>query len=397
MPLSVPSTEQLVLALQAAGHEKGIDAAAVVRLGAVGRKLYAEKGNDPLHFVSGAARLHSRDARQAIRRANEEARDPTAVMQSARRMLAAGGADAVARFDELIEGVVASAPRANTVEPPRELIDWLARRIATRSDEGLSSRVKELAALAKKRRKRTLLHLYRHRGSGAVPRPLAFESSGWVGLSAAVDARPPELSASVVVVDPALELAATSSSSELRLPWPTDALVASATRWLVLALDPSGQTPLDVSDAPKPIAELLLRANTVPRESPAIRIVSSAARALARDVQRGERIVIASIEPPGMEEVAALRARGAEVLRPPFGPTLVAEVDAILAVKSALAATDCDPRWVAPLAAAGPGQHVVDDALCPSVLCGEGAIPDDVATAIARARARALLDAKRSL
>src|SRR5262249_8402137 len=54
-----PPTEQLLLALQAQGHETHIDPDAVFRLGDLTRSLLGEKGNDPTHFASGAARIHS--------------------------------------------------------------------------------------------------------------------------------------------------------------------------------------------------------------------------------------------------------------------------------------------------------------------------------------------------
>src|SRR6185369_12016470 len=56
-----PSTEQLLLALQRLGHERQIEREPILKLGDLARSLFAEKGNNPTHFVSGAGKIHSRN------------------------------------------------------------------------------------------------------------------------------------------------------------------------------------------------------------------------------------------------------------------------------------------------------------------------------------------------
>src|SRR5262249_55860876 len=69
-----PPTEQLLLGLQRLGHEKGTALEAVMRLGERARQLFAEKGNPPIHYASGAARLHSRYVAKLLAVADERRR-----------------------------------------------------------------------------------------------------------------------------------------------------------------------------------------------------------------------------------------------------------------------------------------------------------------------------------
>ncbi|TMQ11343.1 MAG: hypothetical protein E6J91_23225 [Deltaproteobacteria bacterium] len=66
-----PSTEQLILALQARGHETGIDVEPIARLAQMYRVLFEGKGNSPMHFVSGASMLHSRNVPAVTAQAKE--------------------------------------------------------------------------------------------------------------------------------------------------------------------------------------------------------------------------------------------------------------------------------------------------------------------------------------
>ncbi len=237
-----PSTEQLLLALQRRGHETHIDRDAVLTLGELARPLFAERGTDPTHFISGSARLHSRYlgplAREAAARKVAAREFIYQVGQIARgRDLWNGEAFPADLFDAAVGTMRAAEPH----RPAPAMESVLAQGLARVSQPELGAVCADLFTRAHKNRKRSVLCLV---SSSSFPfaGPLPWDTGDLCGTALPIDQatldratvgdRPPHY----ILHDAVLSPPASWLPTVPRLVMPFSAIVAEATVTLVAAL-----------------------------------------------------------------------------------------------------------------------------------------------------------------
>jgi 4-hydroxy 2-oxovalerate aldolase len=184
------STEHLVLLLQRLGHEKKIDTEAVMRLGDVARSLFAERGNDPTNFASGAARLHSRYIPGVLKTAEERGRAPrTLLVQVGIEFARRGGRPTRVLGPDLLDAACEATPSAVPAPPSDAMIEAIAQGIERVSRVDVQAIGDTLFVRACKRRKKSVLHLV---PSADFPfaAPLPWEGEGFVGLTVPITGDP---------------------------------------------------------------------------------------------------------------------------------------------------------------------------------------------------------------
>ncbi|MEJ7604658.1 MAG: hypothetical protein WKG01_42790, partial [Kofleriaceae bacterium] len=126
-------TEQLILALQMMGHELDIDVAPIARLSSQYRGLFEGKGNDPMHFVSGASMLHSRNVPAVIEQAKQRGLSLADFMVRVGREARKDNClDHFVFTPELFDRAAASCKRGGSGEPSDALVGAIAERITAR-------------------------------------------------------------------------------------------------------------------------------------------------------------------------------------------------------------------------------------------------------------------------
>jgi len=372
-----PPTEQLLLALQALRHEMDVRREHVFQAGALARALFAASGNDPLHFVSGVARLHSRVLPDLHRAARETGRSATEVIarvgvELTRRGLSCRGA--LPR--EIVDQACRDAPPQPRLVPSGELVGVIAEDIASASRAGLRSLAEALFVRSHKRHKVSVLHLVRA-ADFPFTRPLPWESAEHVGVTVPVDAGA-DCSGIEAARAPGILLLDESLAHRDDLPplaW--QRLVDSFLRMLAdvtadLAALHAGGKPcvLDARDIEGEwIARRLSerRIQVSPRASSAgerLFIVRGDALGSLPELEAGHTVILLGKVPPAMQPVVdRARARGARLVRPPLGPAIAARV-------AVLSALHRDPgrrgALVDGTVVPATGEAVVDDPSSPS-------------------------------
>ncbi|HWO18031.1 MAG TPA: hypothetical protein VNO30_04625 [Kofleriaceae bacterium] len=425
-------TEQLILALQGLGHERGIDVEPIARLSAMYRVLFEGKGNHPMSFVSGAAMLHSRNvpaiAAEARARGLSLSDFMVRVGREARR---ASCLDQFVFPPEVFERAAEGCQRAGAAAPSDALVGAIARRLEARAGAGLELVCEDLVVRAARHHLPSVLHLApaeRFPFAGALP----WQSSALVGATvpwaaaaaaatagagagaegAAAPALAPDRRPDYVVVDPELAGAPGLPSGRRTLACAWDDLWHDAIRAAVAATAAAGggRAWLPVPEDPRlrRVAERLAAAGFAPShdrpagDERAIVVASGheAARWLGA-LAAGDVVIVADRSSAARDLADAIRRAGAVALAPPVGAVIAARVHELAALSAELAPRLAAPAaaaagaaaaeiWVDPLLAPGAEQAVVDVDL--AAIVDDGAQPRGaLAAKVAAARARSLV------
>jgi 4-hydroxy 2-oxovalerate aldolase len=401
-------TEQVILALQALGHAREIDVEPIARLAAMYRALFEGKGQNPMHFVSGAAMLHSRNVPAVTAEARARGLSLSDFMvrvgREARRERCL---DQFVFPPAVFDRAAAGCQRAGAAEPSGALVGAIASRIAARAGAGLELLCEDLVVRAARHHLPSVLHLVpagRFPFAGALP----WQSDSLVGATApwqpgaaelAPDRRP-----DYVVLDPALAGQAGLVPSRRTFTCAWDDLWLDAIRAAVTATSAAGGggvwLPVPADPELRGVADRLAAAGLPPSpERPAdgraIVVASSddAARWTGR-LAAGDVVIVADRRGRARDVVDAIRRAGAQALAPPIGAIAAARVHELVTLSAALAPRLAAPAasapWVDPLLAPGTDQAVVDVDL--AAIVDDGAQPRDaLATKLADARARTLV------
>lgn len=400
-------TEQLLLALQALGHETSARAEQVLQAGALARSLFAAKGHDPLHFASGVARLHSRALPGLCRAAEEAGRSAFEVIARAgreieRRELSLGGG----LPPEIVEQACRDAPPRSRLAPSAELVGLVAEGISTASRADLPSLAEALFVRSRKRHKTSVLHLVRA-ADFPFDGPLPWESADHVGVSvpAPLDA---DCSGIEATRAPGLLLLDEPLAHRTDLPalgW--QRLEDSFLRLLSdvaadLAALHAGGRPcvLDVSGVEgewiaRRLAERRIQVST---RAAGERVFIVRAEALGSLPELGEghtAIVLGRVPPAVQPIVDRARARGARLIRPPLRQAIAARVAVLSALRRA---ADRRGALVDEAIVPATGELVVDEPASPSVLVdAPGRSSADAIREAAAVRASSLLSGEGQL
>jgi 4-hydroxy-2-oxovalerate aldolase len=400
-----PSTEQTVLALQKLGHEQLIDRELVMTLGDLARSLFAEKGNDPTHFISGSAMVHSRNVQPLLRKAAEQGRPARElVLQVGQRL----GQRGKALIDDAAMATIADgvAIPARKLELSPKVFEILGRGIERSAHAGLAQVSEELFARSKKRRKLSAIYL-------AAPEKLFFgaaqpwESAQLVGATvpfgkdAALSALAEDRIPAVLAYDPAAvdaKLIAGVAAAH-RLALPLTSLLAEATADLAGVLAGGGPVSLRGDDAVGKAIELRLRERGIAAGEGQVVVCPSLSPALVEACRPGQTLVVYG-RSDERGAVAEVRRRGARVLRPFLAPVIAARIEAMVALETRLAAS-LDPAALFGVQAvdvitAPAGHEVVVDGLThpTTVLDCEPAALSRAAVEVARRRVESWLAGK---
>jgi len=373
-------TEQLLLMLQRAGHERDIDVELVCRAGDLVRGL-VERGNDPTYYAAGSSEVHSSNVPALVAYAESRGVPPRALLAAIghgdKRLIGAG----LKTFPEDIIGpAVARLPRAPLSEPRAPVVHVLAEDIARASEPALPALAGVLFARASKWHRRGVLHLV---PAAQLPfaGPVAWDIDQLCGVTVGV-ASASELARvdlgdrqpDVLVIDPALAGGALPRAKQTCTA-AFQPIVVAATLALANACAQRGaRVWLVCTDGAT--RELLAGPH-------AYDVVASDALArLADDVRASDCLIFVDGRelPPCARELAA---RGAQLLRPAFASAIAAHLAMMLDVSARLAAP-ADGELVDAIRAPAAGQVAVDDLQCPATVVGGG---DALPAATARARA----------
>jgi 4-hydroxy-2-oxovalerate aldolase len=398
------STEQMLLLLQRSGHEPGIARDPILRLGDLARGLFAEKGNDPLHFVSGAARMHSRyvpalvkhaatlglSAREFLHQFGRLAPDLTAVEAPSAELIAATAAATESASVDLSEAALALA----------------ARELERCSEPSPASACDLLFARAGKRRKRTVLHLVAE-GQPSFRGPLPWETTELTGLTVpvadlgALSAVGADRQPDILVLDDRLGPSPTGMRSlVLRLHQPS--IIADAVADLVELLGPAA-THFASHDPISQLAAARLRERglpptNAPSTSQRLLVAATIEDAESARLSAGDTLIVHGAADPAAVDRA--RAAGVTVLRPLLGPVIAGRVAALRALSERLrgprVAVDLEGvRCVDALVAAGVDEATLDDLAAPAhLLEADEAMRARALRAAAGRRALALRDGR---
>lgn len=406
-----PATEVMVLALQQLGHELGIDSQLVLSLGDLARPLFAEKGNDPTFFVSGAAGIHSRALPPLRKIAAEQQRD-------FRQLLLRVGNEAkrldLATRDAFTDSVVTAALEAIPQRPPRVAPSALVERLRdatmreTKIDFGAQTAALYTRGL--RCRKTSVLHLV-DASRFFLGGVLAWESGDLTGLSVPVQqsslAELTDRLPDVVVYDAALaSWPALPKGKRATLTMSFESMVNDATIALVCALAPTA--PVWIPDEARlevVCAALRARGITPVSAEPAgARIVVTAGDAtLADRLRAGDRVVTTEVGAARSSFVDRAHAAKAVVLLPVLGPQIAGSVYAALAAHDVVTASAFssipvgDVAMVAPYVAPGRGQIMVDNVTAPRRVFDAGSGTTVPFAELAKLRATAILNGKAGL
>ncbi|HVE86469.1 MAG TPA: hypothetical protein VND93_26615 [Myxococcales bacterium] len=396
-------TEQLLLALQALGHETGVRREHVLQAGTLARALFAAKGNDPLYFVSGAARLHSRALPELCRAAERTGRSTAEVVARAGSevtRLGLGCRGALPR--EVVDQACQDAPALLRPAPSTELAGMVAQGISTASRVDLPSLAEALFIRSRKRHKAGVLHLVRA-ADFPFARPLPWESADHAGVTV-----PVPVDVDVSTIDPARAprvllvdepLAHRDDLPPLgwqRLEDSFPRLLAEITADLAALHAGGGPCILDVRDVEgewiaRRLAERRIQVSH--RASGAggrLFILRADALGSGLELEAGHTAIVLGTVTPALQPVVdRARARGARLLRPPLGPAIAARVAVLSALHRPL---ERRGALVDETVVPATGELVVDDPACPSsVVDAAGASIEDSAREAAAVRAASLL------
>ncbi len=403
-----PPTEQLLLLLQRLGHELQVDRDTILSMGEMSRSLFAERGNDPTHFVSGTARLHSRHVANLVRVAKQRGRSP-------RELLRLVGAEVNARNlisknalpEALVDALCEQTPPSSIGAVPQGVVERVALGIERDSRVDLSTAVESLFVRSEKRHKPSVLHLV---AAATFPfaAPLPWETGDYVGLTLPVTALSAEAAKqdrliNVLLIDPRLNLAV-EPKAELRLAYPFDALCADATADLAAACAADGQLVWlgDLDEETRASVQWRLRERGVTSQSgtpcpasPKV-IVAVSGAGWTGTVGPRDTVVLCGRTPVSRSVVDQARATGAVVLRPALGPAIGAKVLALACCATrlgqplqprAFAEVTAVDSWIAP----GSSDAVVDSLIAPTQVLDPGSrTVREVALAAAAVRTRRL-------
>ncbi|HEU4730141.1 MAG TPA: hypothetical protein VFT22_19720 [Kofleriaceae bacterium] len=402
-------TEQLILALQGKGHERGIDVEPIARLSAMYRVLFEDKGNNPMHFVSGASMLHSRNVPAVTAQAKERGLSLADYMVRVGRE--ARQESCLDRFEfpaAVFERAAEGCKRPGSGDPSDALVETIAGRLAAHKEGGLGKLCEELVVRSARYHVPSVLHLVPAQVfpfEGALPWQSPSLVGATVAWSAAVDLAP-DRRPGYLLVDSAL-------SGEPNLPacrqrsfvamW--EDLWSDAVRAAVAAALATGarQVWLPGSEDPRlgRIAGRLAAAGFEPaRERGAAdrAIVVASGAELARwigQLRAGDAVILIDRGAQARGSADAIRDAGAQALTPPVGAVIAARVHELITLSAQiaplLAAPDRVAPWVGPLVAPGRGQAVVDVGLAAIIEDGSHA-PGELVAQVAGARARTLVN-----
>lgn len=400
-------TEQLVLALQGMGHEEGVDVEPLVRLSAMYRVLFEDKGNNPMHFVSGASMLHSRNVPAVLATAKERRLSAADFMVRVGRE--ARAASCLDRFQfppEVLERAAAASKPARSADASEVLEAAIAGRIAAQRGADFAGWCEQLAVRAARYHVPSVLHLVRD-DQFAFAGPVPWQSGALVGLSlpwrgeaAEGEYRPPDY----VLVDPAMPRSGLPRcrTAVLACAWndvwldAIRAAVAAALAlggrgvWIPASDDPSART----------IAQRLgtagfeVSAERGGGERAVVVVTHAGAADVVPRLVAGDIVVLTDRRHDGGRAVVdAIRSAGAQAIAPPVAATLAARAHELVALTAQLepllATAAPDAPWVPPLLAPGRAQAVVDVEL--GTIVEDGPHPhDELVTTVAAARARTL-------
>jgi 4-hydroxy 2-oxovalerate aldolase len=399
-------TEQLILALQAMGHEAEIDIAPIARLSAMYRVLFEDKGNSPMHFVSGASMLHSRNVPAVTAQAKARGLSLADFMvRVGREARQANCLDQFVFPPEVFERAAQHSKVDGSAEPAAALVNAIAGRLVARERPGLELLCEDLAVRAARYHVPSVLHVVPDEVfpfDGALP----WQSGALVGASVRWPG-PGELGP---YRQPDYLLVDTSLAGQAGLPACRQRSFACA--WQDLWHD-AIRAAVTVASAAG-AADVWMPADDDPRLRLIANRLASAGFEVAPDRPRGDRVIVVAtsrvarwldglragdvvimIDRGGeaRSAVDAIRSAGARALAPPIGAVVAARVQELVALTAQLAPAldhpDPGARWVDPIFAPGTDQAVVDIGLA-TVVEAAGQPWAELAARIADARARTL-------
>lgn len=354
-------TEQLVLALQALGHEPEIDVEPIARLSAMYRVLFEAKGNDPMNYVSGASMLHSRNVPAVIAQAKERGLSVADfLVRVGREAQKAGCLDQFVFPPEVFEAAASGCKRAATREASRALVDSVAHGLA--APASLEHVCEDLVLRAARYHLPAVLHLV-PADQFPFAAPLPWQSGALVGASVAWSGPvelAPDRRPDYVIADPALRDAALPACKQraLTCAW-SDLEQASIAASVAAASQTGRKVVVARSGDPGPLG--------------------------ADDV-----VVVADRGPRARELADAVRRAGARAIAPAFATVIASRLQELIELSAQLgSAPDASAPWVDPLQAPGRDQAVVDLELAAIVEPGTGS-RDELIANVAAARARTL-------
>jgi 4-hydroxy 2-oxovalerate aldolase len=402
-------TEQLILALQSKGHEVEIDVEPIARLSAMYRVLFEAKGTDPMHVVSGAAMLHSRNLPAITAQASERGLSLTDFMVRVGRE--AHRESCLDKFEfpaAVYDQAAEHCKRPGSGEPSDALVRAIAGRLASRQQGGIEKLCEDLVVRSARHHVPSVLHL--------VPGdlfpfsgPLPWQSGALVGAtvawSGAIDLAP-DWRPSYLLVDGALagqpglpacrQRAFICAWDDLWSDAVRAAVAATAASGVERIWSPAGEDPqLRRIEARLDAAGFRLARERGASER-AIAVASSAhSAAWIGQLRAGDIVIIVDRGARARGAADAIRRAGAQAITPPIGAVVAARAHELITLTAQvvplLTARDGAAPWVGPLVAPGQDQAVVDVDLSAIIEPGPHA-PTQLAAQVAGARARTLVD-----
>lgn len=400
-------TEQLILSLQAMGHEPAIDIAPIARLSEMYRVLFEDKGNSPMHFVSGASMLHSRNVPAVTAQAKQRGLSLTDFMvRVGREARQANCLDQFVFPPEVFERAAERSRLDGSAEPAAALVNAIAARLVARERPGIELLCEDLAVRAARYHVPSVLHIAPDEVfpfDGALP----WQSNSLVGASV----RWPDAGELGAYRQPDYLLVDTSLAGRAGLPacrqrsftvaWQDlwhDAIRAAVT--VASAAGAAGVwLPADGDPRHRVIANRLASAGfeIAPDRPGGDRVIVVATSHVARwldGLRAGDVVIMLDRGGPARSAVDAIRRVGARALAPPVGAVLAARVQELVTLTAQLAPgldpPDPGARWVDPIFAPGTDEAVVDIGLA-TVVEAAGQPWAELAARIADARARTLM------
>ena len=400
-------TEQMILALQAKGHELAIDVEPIARLSSMYRVLFEDKGNSPMHFVSGASMLHSRNVPAVTAQAKQRGLSLADYMVRVGRE--ARLENCLDKFEfpaAVFDRAAENCKRPGSDEPSEALVQAIAGRLVSHKGAGIERLCEDLVVRSARYHVPSVLHLVPgdvFPFDGALP----WQAGGVVGATAAWSGAvelAPDRRPSYLLVDGALAGQPLPACRLRTFTCAWDDLWNDAIRAAVAAASASGAARvwLPVTEDPRRrrIADRLAAAGFEPAHDRgatdrAIVVASSAdAPRWMAQLRAGDIVIVVDRGAQARSLVDAIRRAGAQALTPPVGAIIAARVHELITLSAQvaplLAAPDGAGPWVGPLLAPGRDHAVVDVGL--STIIEDGPHPRaELAARVADARARTLI------